>query len=265
LVTLGLSAQPLAPAGRPRPTDERDPRVAEEWQTWCLRWLHHSTRQRSRCTYYSLLKAGRWLQVHHPEITSPAHWTTALAAEYVAAVDAMRVGEWIDGVAGWTSAERRGLPLRPKAKAQHLVAMRTFLLDCQEWTWIPVRLNPTRCLRLPPSIKHQMGPDPRVIDLALWAKIVWAALNLTVDDLPHAALTNTPMYPLAMVRAVAAVWCCAALRSDEICRLRVGCVRWLREDLRVPTTGEVLPREAVCLLDIPVNKTCGFSNVPSFA
>ena len=47
----------------------------------------------------------------------------------------------------------------------------------------------------------------------------------------------------------------AALRSDEIVRLRVGCVRWQQEDVLIPETGEILPRDAVCFLDIPLNKT----------
>jgi Phage integrase family len=58
-----------------------------------------------------------------------------------------------------------------------------------------------------------------------------------------------------MVRAIAVVWCFAALRSDEIVRLRLGCIRWQHEDVMVPATGEVLPKDAVCFLDIPVNKT----------
>jgi hypothetical protein len=58
-----------------------------------------------------------------------------------------------------------------------------------------------------------------------------------------------------MVAAVAVVWCFSALRSDEIIRLRVGCVRWAREDLAIPETGEVLPRDAVCFLDVPVSKS----------
>ena len=58
-----------------------------------------------------------------------------------------------------------------------------------------------------------------------------------------------------MIRAIAVVWCFAALRSDEIVRLRVGCIRWQYEDVTVPETGEILPKDAVCFLDIPVNKT----------
>jgi hypothetical protein len=63
------------------------------------------------------------------------------------------------------------------------------------------------------------------------------------------------VYPIEMVRAVAMVWCFAALRNDEIVRLRLGCIRWQREDVMIPGSGEVLPQDAVCFLDIPVNKT----------
>jgi len=45
------------------------------------------------------------------------------------------------------------------------------------------------------------------------------------------------------------------LRSDEIFRLRVGCIRWQYEDVMIPETGAVLPKDATCFLDIPVNKT----------
>ena len=58
-----------------------------------------------------------------------------------------------------------------------------------------------------------------------------------------------------MVRATVLVWLFAGLRSDEFCRLRVGCIRWQREAVSIVATGEVLAKDAVCLLDVPVNKT----------
>jgi integrase len=131
--------------------------------------------------------------------------------------------------------------------------MRIFLRDCQEWGWIPVRINPHRALRTPRSIRNLIGPDPRVVDQEAWAKLLWSAMNLEEGDLP--AWKGQLIYPLEMVRAVAIVWCFAALRSDEIVRLRVGCIRWQYEDVMIPETGEILPRDAVCFLDIPINKT----------
>jgi hypothetical protein len=58
-----------------------------------------------------------------------------------------------------------------------------------------------------------------------------------------------------MVRALALVWLFAGLRSDEIRRLHVGAVRWQHEDVRVAGSDDVLPKDVVCFLSIPVNKT----------
>ena len=116
-----------------------------------------------------------------------------------------------------------------------------------------MQLNPFRSLRTPPAIRRLLGPDPQVIDQALWAKLVWAALNLTTADLLW--YKGQTAYPLEMVAAVAVVWCFSALRSDEIMRLRVGCVRQARADLTVPLTRERVPRAAVCFLDVPVSKS----------
>jgi integrase len=66
---------------------------------------------------------------------------------------------------------------------------------------------------------------------------------------------RTVFYPIELCKALVITWLFAGLRSNEILRLRVGCVRWHKEDVTVPSTGEILPRDAVCLLDIPVNKT----------
>lgn len=51
------------------------------------------------------------------------------------------------------------------------------------------------------------------------------------------------------------VWVYSGLRADEIVRLPVGCVRGPREDVTISETGEVLPKEAVCFLMVPTNKT----------
>jgi integrase-like protein len=69
--------------------------------------------------------------------------------------------------------------------------------------------------------------------------------------------TGALRYPLELVRAVAVVWVYAGLRADEIVRLRVGCIRWQREDVTPAGTDAVLPRDAVCFLSVPVNKTSG--------
>jgi integrase len=118
----------------------------------------------------------------------------------------------------------------------------------------PLQFNPARALGTPRPIRNLIGPDPRVVDKEFWAKILWAAMNLEAADLPLGA-NDLAIYPLEMVRAIALVWCFAALRSDEIWRLRVGCIRWQYEDVMIAGTRETLPRDAVCFLAIPINKT----------
>ena len=56
----------------------------------------------------------------------------------------------------------------------------------------------------------------------MWAKLLWAGLNLTDADLPGTTTGGT-YYPIELVRAVTLTWLFAGLRSDEIARLRVGC------------------------------------------
>jgi hypothetical protein len=109
-------------------------------------------------------------------------------------------------------------------------------------------------LQTPRSIKNVMGPDPRVIDDAWWWKLVAAAETLTEADIPHCG-NGGLLYPLEFVRAVAATWCHSARRSDEIKRLRVGCIRWQWEDTMLSEDGGSIPEDAICFLQIPVNKT----------
>ena len=86
------------------------------------------------------------------------------------------------------------------------------------------------------------------------AKLLWAGLNFEASDLP--ANTGGQFYPLELVRALAITWLFAGLRSDELSRLRLGCIRWQREEVAVMgQTTEHVPKEAVCLLDIPTHKT----------
>ncbi len=252
LCALGIIEHPL-PEARVVPPQWKGSTadIAPEWLCWVERWRKQSTLQSTEHTYYQLLKVGRWLKSCHPEVVSPADMTQEIAAEFVAAVNEMKIGEWTQV---HHPSDRLGQPLLPRAKNGLLGALRYFLRDCQEWGWIPIRFNPLRGLRTPRPILHLIGPNPRVIDKSLWAKLLWAAMNLEYEDLPQSKGEKS-VYPLELVRAVAVVWCFAALRNNEIRRLRVGCVRWQYEDVMIPETGETLPKDATCFLDIPVNKT----------
>jgi hypothetical protein len=63
------------------------------------------------------------------------------------------------------------------------------------------------------------------------------------------------MYPFELVRAVVVAWCLAGLRTDEIRRLRTGCIRWRLEDEMDPAESAAPPEDALCFLSVPVNKT----------
>jgi hypothetical protein len=177
-----------------------------------------------------------------------------LAATFVAAVDQLKRGEW---TLPEQRVARRGEPAQPQSKSGFLYSIRTFFRDCQEWEWIPTRFNPGQCFQIPRAIRASLGPNPRVIADDIWAKLVHAGLNLSTADLPR-NLPNVPethRYPLAMVRAIACVWLFAGLRNDEVRRLRVGCIRWY-QDADVGTDADATRlTDAVCLLDVPVNKT----------
>jgi integrase len=221
--------------------------VPAEWLGWTRRWFETSTLARSSRVhiYYGLIKAGRWLSRQHPDRADPGSWTRELAAEWVAAVDQLLVGELSKSL---NMRARFGRPLGPRSKAQLIWSARKFFYDLQEWEWIERRFDARRAFALPRSIRALIGPDPRVIADEVWAKLMWAGLNLTVEDLPVHRAAGA-WYPIELVRTVGILWLFAGLRVDEILRLRVGAIRWQTE-----TAGED-GRPAVCLLDVPTNKT----------
>jgi integrase len=224
------------------------------WAAWIERWHATSTlTPKVRRLIRTIMgKAGRWLAVEHPEITDPGQWTRATCAAWVAAVDRMSVGDWTqrrDALGG-----RGGQPVSPRTKAHNLMATRVFFRDCQEWEWIPRRFDPNRALALPRSIAALIGTNPRVIADEVWAKLLWAGLNLAPTDLPGNSADT--YYPMELIRAVTLTWLFSGLRSDEISRLRVGCIRWQHDGLPIPgDSHDILAEDAVCLLDVPVHKT----------
>ncbi len=220
--------------------------IAPSWVAYSRRWYSTSTlRVTTRDGYYALLlKAGRWLAAAYPEVPEPAQWTREVGAAFVGAVQRMVVGQWV--LPNPRQASRVGQPLVPSAKAAQLTAVRAFFCDGQEWGWFPRRFDPRRVFATPRSTLALMGPRPNVVADDIWAKLVWAGLNLTADDLLGPSGGSPRQYPLELVRAVATTWLFAGLRTDELRRLTVGCVRW-------QAGGE--DSGAICLLDVPANKT----------
>jgi integrase len=239
--------------------------IAAEWVDWCFAWYRQSgwTPRSRKHGLFKLLQIGRWLDRVHPEVTKPEHWDYSIAADFVAAVDEMKVGDW---------CSRRkfpacfkppvGKPLTPRGKAGFLHIARTLFLDLHD---LPIRVgtektvrtlarrfNPLRAFRVPPAIYRLIGPAPRIIDDKLWLKLLHAAESLEKSDLRSFQLG---MYPFELVQAVAATWCLSGLRGDEIRRLRIGCIRWRAEESVARDGTESSPNDALCFLSVPVNKT----------
>ncbi len=227
--------------------------TAPEWAAWVERWHATSTlTPKVRAAYRSVLsKVGRWLAAEHPSLTEPGQWTRATCAAWVAAVDRMSVGDhvqWIDGMKA-----RAGQPLAPETKSSYLKMTRAFFRDCQEWEWIPRRFDTATALSTPRTVSSLLGPDPRIIADDVWAKLLWAGLNLAPEDLPT---QDSRSHPMKLIKAITLTWLFSGQRSDEIARLRVGCVRWQHDGMPIPgDSSEVLARDAVCLLDVPTHKT----------
>jgi integrase len=249
--SLGYCDPPVRPGYNHAPGIEG---TSPEWAGWVERW--HATSPltpKVRAIIRTIVaKAGRWLAAGHPEITEPGQWTRQTCAAWVAAVDRMAVGDYVqrhDHLHG-----RAGKPVAPRTKAHVLMATRTFFRDCQEWEWFPRRFDPTRALALPRSVGALIGTDPRIIADDVWAKLLHAGLNIDAADLPGTSAGS--YYPMELIRALTLTWLFSGLRSDEISRLRAGCIRWQHDGLPIPgNSREILAADAVCLLDIPVNKT----------
>ncbi|MEU9457176.1 hypothetical protein [Streptomyces sp. NPDC048277] len=228
--------------------------TSRSWAEWVERRHSTSTLSRKvRDTHRSLLsKIGRWLAAGHPEITEPNQWTRQTCAAWVAAVGKLRVGDYVQRVA--SHEKRAGQPLTPHSKSGYLTATRAFFRDLQEWEWIPRWFDPMRALSTPRTIAAMLGPDPRVIAADIWAKPLWAGLNIGPADL--STRHNSLRHLFELLRVLSLTWLFSGLHSDEIARLRVGCVRWQHEGFPIPgDSDEVLARDAVCLLDVPTHKT----------
>lgn len=230
--------------------------LSDEWCAWIRRWNDTSTLAKitRRGVVTALTRVGRWLSVTHPDVRSPEHWTRELALEYAAVLPRVKIGEYS------FPNDRRlyGKPRKAATIANDYANLRIYFRDLQGWDWITRKFNPATALNTPKSIRTLIGPDPRNLPDDVWAKLLWAGLNLTTEDLTvfgSKALRGKAIYwySTAMVRAVAAVWLFCGLRANEIRRLRVGCIK--RQQDTAPVPGETPPRDPVCFLEVPVNKT----------
>jgi integrase len=260
LHNFGIIDRPLRQRRSRRPADQATTGVPALWAEWITRWRDTSPLEplTRRGRFYCLCKVGRWIAASHPELADPTLWRNEHAVEFIAALKHAKIGEW--SVRNQALGKRLGKPLSPATQAHHLSSVSTFFQDCQEWSWIPTCFNPQRAFQIPRTIKSKVGTNPRVIADDIWAKLLWAGLNFTDDDVPKSPCRGRPTYttsryPVEMIRAMALTWLFCGLRANEIARLRVGCIRWQREDVTVEGSTALLRQDAICWLDVPVTKT----------
>ncbi|GAA2906353.1 tyrosine-type recombinase/integrase [Streptomyces mexicanus] len=251
LAELGFCESPIL-----RSTSEMvaDVGVPPGWAEWVERWTSTTTltRRHRLNTRAALLKVGRWIASEQPGAEDPTAWTRQTCAAWIAAVDRMKIGDYVVCASGYQ--DRVGQPLQARSKAGLVRATRVFFRDVQEWEWLPRRFDPLRALAVPRTINALIGPSPRVIADDVWAKLLWAGLNLQTDDVPCGKAG--PIYPVELVRAVTLTWLFSGQRSNEIARLRLGCIRWQHDGAPVAGNAtQVLAQDAVCLLDVPAHKT----------
>ncbi|MEU5951467.1 tyrosine-type recombinase/integrase [Streptomyces sp. NPDC047525] len=237
--------------------------VPPEWAEWALRWRKFSTHEPGtiRSMFSVILIAGRWAAEKHPDVISPDQWTRDMAAEYIADTMQATVGQW----AGHNrNRSRFGQPISAGGRAARIDSIRGFFCDLIEWEWIKPRFDPRRVMSMPLSLRAQMGPNPRIIDDASWAKLMAAGLTLNAEDLKRygsgrarKAGWKATYYPIEMVRAMVGVWLFGGCRIDEIRRLELDCVTW--DKSTDDTSGEPF---TICLLHIPQNKTSRPFNKP---
>lgn len=230
--------------------------VPPEWREPALRWMKLVTHERGtkRSMLSAILIAGRWAAEKHPEAVAPEQWTRDIAAEYIADTMTAVVGQWAGHSRNRT---RYGQPLSPGGRATRIDSVRSFFSDLIEWEWIKPRFDPRQVMSMPLSLRALMGPNPRIIDDATWAKLMAAGLTLNSEDLKpygtpraRAAGWEATYYPIEMLRAMVGVWLFAGCRMDELRRLDLDCITW--DEGTDQRTGETYP---ICLLHIPQNKT----------
>jgi integrase len=243
IISAGIVRLDKRKGENPHSTEE----IPEKWVQAVRYWHENSTHSRKvrNANYGFLLRIGRWLSAKHPGIEGPEQWDRKLAVECMTMITNMRCGDWRPNGGGHVGT-KVGQPLNAHTKLHNYTIVRTFFREMQEWGTIPPRFDPYRSFTPPRSVSAVVGSAPRVIADDVWAKLVWAGLNLTPEDVGRKRSDGGihTFYPMEMIRAIALVWFFAGLRSDEIRRLRVGCIRWQQKE-----TAEV------CFLDVPVHKT----------
>ncbi len=259
-------------AGAPVWWDYSKPDVDPRWLAWVQAYIAHTNRYEERyrqSTFYQLIIAGRWLKQYHPSVALPEQWDEVLAQDYVSWVCSAKRGELVSDLANIHESSSPDRTLQASTVERRLGALKLFFKALQRRAYqvdgepaqrLALSWSPDELLATPEPIRRQRIPNPRNLDHGWWQKLTWAAATLSAKDLSS---NHTAYLPLVYYRAVGLLWVTGARRSDEIRRLKVGCVsrEWAPE-MR-DEEGHQLEAEAdLCYVRVPVNKLQGEFWVP---
>ena len=236
--------------------------VSANWSLLIDQYIEQSDALDTTTAQYKghLEKAARWAAITYPATADPHQWTPQIAKAFRNEVITMRSGQWLHP--GRTHAKNFGKPLKPASQLAIVNTVGHFLAFCQDKSYINQKFNFNKSLELPRHILRLIQTDPRIIKKEIWEKLVAAASSLTEQDL--LGFTDYPgggrqgrrkqliSYPLSMVRALADLWVHSGMRSDEIRRLEVDCVRLISAEFKEKNDSLSVP---VCMIRVPDNKS----------
>jgi len=236
--------------------------VSPNWSLLIDQYIEQSDALDTTTAQYKghLEKAARWAAVTYPATADPHQWTLQIARAFRNEVINMRGGQWIHP--NRTRAKNFGKPLKPASQLAIVNTVGHFLAFCQDNNYINQKFNFNKSLELPRRILRLIETNPRVIKKEIWEKLVAAAVALTEQDL--LGFTDYPgggrqgrrkqliSYPLPMVRALADLWLHSGMRSDEIRRLEVDCVRLISAEFKEKNDSLSVP---ICMIRVPDNKS----------
>lgn len=244
--------------------DYTKPDVDPRWLAWVQAYIAHTNRYEERyrqSTFYQLIIAGRWLKQYHPSVTLPEQWDEVLAQDYVTWSCSAKRGELVSDLANIHESASTARTLQASTVERRLGALKLFFKALQRRVYqidgkpaqrLALSWSPDELLATPETIRKQRIPNPRNLDHAWWQKLTWAAATLSAKDLSS---NHSAYLPLVYYRAVGLLWVTGARRSDEIRRLKVGCVsREWAVQMRDEEGKQLEPEEDLCYIRVPVNK-----------